>query len=70
MTPWIDAAEVARAGIALVCPVEETGCMKALNQRAASGPVGRRTEVEITRRYLGTDDTPDRFVIVTLRPRD
>ena len=70
VTPWIDAAEVARAGIALVCPVEETGCMKALNQRAASGPVGRRTEVEITRRYLGTDDTPDRFVIVTLRPRD
>jgi len=70
VTPWIDETEVTRAGIALMCPVEETGCVKALEDRAARGPVGRRTEVEITRRYLGTDDKPDRFVIVTLPPRD
>jgi hypothetical protein len=70
MTPWIDEAEVARAGIALVCPVEETGCLKAMEERAAGGPAGRRTEVEITRRYFGTEDKPDRFVIVTVRPRE
>ena len=26
VTPWVDEAEVARAGIALACPVEESGC--------------------------------------------
>jgi len=70
VTPWIDEAQVARDGIALACPVEESTCMAALEARAARGPVGRRTEVEVTRRYLGTDDKPDRFVIVTIRPRE
>ena len=70
ITPWVDEAQVARDGIALVCPVAENECMRALETRAARGFVGRRTEVEITRRYFGDDDKPDRFVIVTVRPRD
>jgi 4-amino-4-deoxy-L-arabinose transferase-like glycosyltransferase len=70
VTPWIDEAEVARAGIALVCPVEENLCLKAMEARAGGNPVGRRTEVTITRRYFGTEDKPDRFVIVTIRPRE
>jgi len=70
VTPWIDEAEVARAGIALVCPVEETLCVKAMEARAGGNAVGQRTEVTITRRYFGTDDKPDRFVIVTVRPRE
>jgi hypothetical protein len=70
ITPWVDEAQVARDGIALVCPIEETTCMRALAARAAQGVVGQRTEVEITRRYFGTDDKPDRFVIVTIRPRE
>lgn len=69
VTPWIDEAEVARAGIALVCPIEETLCVKAMEARAAGGPVGRRIEVAITRHYFGTDDKPDKFVIVTVPPR-
>jgi 4-amino-4-deoxy-L-arabinose transferase-like glycosyltransferase len=70
VTPWVDEAEVARAGIALVCPVEETPCVKAMEARAGGNQVGRRTEVTITRRYFGADDKPDRFVIVTIRPRE
>jgi len=69
VTPWIDEAEVARAGIALVCPVEENLCLKAMEERAAGGLGGRRTEIAITRRYFGTDDRPDRFVIMTVPPR-
>jgi hypothetical protein len=70
VTPWIDEAQVARAGIALVCPVEENLCMKAMEERAVGSRLGRRTEVAITRRYLGRDDKPDRFVIVTIAPRE
>jgi hypothetical protein len=66
LTPWVDAAAVARDGIALVCPVDENLCMQTL---AARGAAGRRSEVEITRRYLGTDDAPERFVIVIVPPR-
>src|SRR6202000_1983741 len=62
VTPWIDEAQLSRDGIALVCPVAQTACMAALEGRRARAPVGRRTEVEITRRYFGTDDKPDRFV--------
>ena len=69
VTPWIDEAQVARDGIALACPVAQSACMQALAARAARGPVGQRTEIEITRRYFGTDDRPDRFVIVTIRPQ-
>jgi hypothetical protein len=32
--------------------------------------VGRRTEVEVTRRYFGTPDRPDRFVIAIVPPRE
>ena len=70
ITPWVDEAQVARDGIALVCPIDENDCMHALEARAARGFVGRRTEVDITRRYFGTDDKPDRFVILTVRPRE
>jgi hypothetical protein len=69
LTPWTDEAEVARDGIALVCPVEEIPCMRALEQRAARDPTGRRVEVEVARRYLGDADKADRFVIVTVPPR-
>ncbi|HEY2137695.1 MAG TPA: glycosyltransferase family 39 protein [Xanthobacteraceae bacterium] len=70
LTPWTDNARVARDGIALVCPVEETLCVKALDQRAANGPAGRRVEVEISRRYAGVADKADRFVIATVPPRE
>jgi 4-amino-4-deoxy-L-arabinose transferase-like glycosyltransferase len=69
VTPWVDEAEVARDGIALVCPVGESLCVSKLDERAARGFVSRRNEVAISRRWLGTDDTPDRFVIVTMPPR-
>ncbi len=69
-TPWIDEAQVARDGIALVCPPEEEPCMRALARYAARGPAGRRVEVAISRSYFGVADPPDRFVIVTVPPRE
>jgi hypothetical protein len=68
LTPGIDDAQVARDGISLVCPVEETPCMTALDRFAARAPARRRAEVTIARTYLGTADTPDRFAIVTIPP--
>jgi hypothetical protein len=69
LTAWTSEAQVARDGAALVCPVEENPCMQALARYAARGPAGKRVEVEISRNYLGASDLPDRFVILTVPPR-
>jgi hypothetical protein len=69
-TPWTDDARVARDGIAMFCPVDESPCVKAMDARAARGPVGKRVEVELARRYLGSADEPVRYVIVTVPPAD
>jgi hypothetical protein len=68
VTPWTDAARIAREGIAMVCPVEEPGCVKAMDDLAARGPAGKRAEVELSRSYLGVADKPARYVIVTIPP--
>ncbi len=68
VTPWTNDARVAREGIALFCPVEVVGCVQAMNERAARGPLGQRVEVELSRTYLGAADQPVRYVIVTIPP--
>jgi 4-amino-4-deoxy-L-arabinose transferase-like glycosyltransferase len=68
LTPWTDAARVKREGIALFCPAEMISCVQAMNERAAGGPAGQRVEVEVSRSYFGTADTPERYLIVTVPP--
>jgi len=70
LTPWTTEAQIARDGIALVCPADEALCMKTLDQRATGDHAGRRIEVAVSRSYLGTADTADRFVIVTIPPTE
>ncbi len=69
MTPWIDNAKLARDGIAMVCPADNVLCMNALNARASAAAGGKRAEVDISRRYMGTSDPPQHFVIATIPPR-
>jgi 4-amino-4-deoxy-L-arabinose transferase-like glycosyltransferase len=66
VTPWADAASVARAGVALVCPEVETVCMHNLNARAGGLP---RHAVTLARRHFGAADTPVRYVIVVVPPQ-
>jgi hypothetical protein len=68
VTPWTDEARIAREGIALFCPVEETRCVQAMNERAARSPAARRVEVELSRSYFGAADKPVRYAIVTIPP--
>jgi 4-amino-4-deoxy-L-arabinose transferase-like glycosyltransferase len=70
LTPWIDAAAAARDGIALICPVDEDLCLKALDKYVAGAPAARRSEVEVSRRFFGVDSEPERFVIAIVPPRE
>jgi len=67
-TPWVDEARIARDGIALVCPVKEAVCLRAVETFAAGHPVAHRLEVEVSRSYLGVLGIPERYLIVIVRP--
>lgn len=69
LTPWADDARIAREGVLLYCPVTETGCMDAMNRRDAAAPASRRTEVDISRRFLGFAGPATRYAIVAIPPR-
>jgi 4-amino-4-deoxy-L-arabinose transferase-like glycosyltransferase len=67
-TPWVDAARIAREGIAMFCAADEPACVNAADALAAQHPKGRRIELEITRSYLGRAGAPQRYVIETIPP--
>jgi 4-amino-4-deoxy-L-arabinose transferase-like glycosyltransferase len=67
-TPWADDARIAREGILLFCPVVETRCMDAMNRRAAAATASRRTEVDISRTFLGIAGPVTRYAIVAIVP--
>ncbi len=69
LTPWADEARVARDGALLYCPVAERVCMDAMNRRAAAAPASRRTEVDISRTFLGIPGPVTRYAIVAILPR-
>ena len=67
LTPWADAARLARDGALLYCPVAEAVCMDAVN-RLAAAHANRRTEVELSRSFLGMPGRTTRYAIVTILP--
>jgi Dolichyl-phosphate-mannose-protein mannosyltransferase len=69
LTPWVDDARISRDGIALYCPVADGPCMKALDAWAARSPAAKRSEIEVSRTFLGTADKPERYVILIIPPR-
>jgi hypothetical protein len=68
LTPWADDARVARDGALLYCPVAEEGCMDAMDRRAAAAKESRRTEVDISRTFLGIPGPVTRYAIVAILP--
>jgi 4-amino-4-deoxy-L-arabinose transferase-like glycosyltransferase len=68
LTPWADAARIARDGALLYCPVAEKGCMDAMNRRAAAAKESRHTEVDISRTFLGVAGPVTRYAIVAILP--
>jgi 4-amino-4-deoxy-L-arabinose transferase-like glycosyltransferase len=57
-----------RDGGAVVCPAADAGCVARLNDLARDVE-GKRTEVELARRYFGIDGRRERYLIFTAPPR-
>ena len=69
LTPWVDDARIAREGIALYCPIADGPCAKALDAWAARSTGAKRSEIEVSRRFLGTTDKAERYVVLIIPPR-
>jgi 4-amino-4-deoxy-L-arabinose transferase-like glycosyltransferase len=69
LSPWVSTAELARDGVAIICPVGDQGCLDHMNDLTAAGPAGKRSEVTLTRHWLGFASKPKSFVIATVPPR-
>jgi Dolichyl-phosphate-mannose-protein mannosyltransferase len=69
LTPWVDDARIARDGIALYCPAADGPCMKALDAWTARSPAAKRTEIEVSRSFLGSADKAERYVVLIIPPR-
>jgi hypothetical protein len=68
LSPWVNDARIARDGMAIMCEAEPL-CIEYLDKAVAQYGTGRRAEVTLTRRWLGFESAPKRFVIATVPPR-
>jgi hypothetical protein len=67
-------ARIGRDGIALVCPARSAErpsaewCVNAAIARARCLAPGKQTYVEVSRRYLGVDGKPERYLLIASPP--
>jgi hypothetical protein len=65
---------IGREGIALLCPARPrqpesaAACRNAAASLASRFPAGKREEIEVSRRYMGVDGEPERYLIITVPP--
>jgi 4-amino-4-deoxy-L-arabinose transferase-like glycosyltransferase len=69
LSPWASAARIARDGVAVICPADDGGCLAGMQALIGAGPTGRRTEVTLTRHWLGLRGGSKSFVVATIPPR-
>jgi 4-amino-4-deoxy-L-arabinose transferase-like glycosyltransferase len=66
---------IGREGIALLCPARPrepasaAACRNAAVSLAGRFPSGKREEIDVSRRYIGVDGEPERYLIITIPPR-
>jgi hypothetical protein len=66
-TPWVNDDRIAREGVAIVCPEDDSACVERMNSYAVR--YGAHTEtVTLARSYFGTSDAPVRYQIVIIPP--
>jgi hypothetical protein len=65
--PWIARERITTQGIALVCPVEQQGCINEID-RIDQAHTAVRREVELARSYLGIRGRAVRYLIAAVPP--
>ena len=68
MSPWVNNTRIAREGMAIICEAADDLCLVEMNKLTATRPLGRRSEVPLTRHWLGLEGAARGFVIATVPP--
>jgi 4-amino-4-deoxy-L-arabinose transferase-like glycosyltransferase len=69
LSPWINDARIGRDGMAIMC-TDVPLCRQYLNEFAARyGGASHQADVSLTRRWLGFEGAPRRFLIAIVPPR-
>ena len=69
LAPWATPARIASEGIAIACPVDDRGCLTAMNGLMANASNSTKTEVVLRRHWLVFDGPPARFVFSVVPPQ-
>jgi hypothetical protein len=68
LSPWVNDERIARDGMAILCE-DIPLCLHFMEQVAAPFGGGRRADVTLTRRWLGSESAPKHFVILIVPPQ-
>ncbi len=68
LSPWVSMARINSDGMAVVCTADDDWCIENFSDIAQSKPGVRRSEVVLTRHWLGFAGGSRRFVIGTIPP--
>jgi len=68
LSPWVDAARIARDGMVVMVATDNPWFDFTMQHIDAAQPA-RRTEVTLTRHWLGLEGAPKRFVIAVVAPK-
>jgi hypothetical protein len=63
-----EAALISKDGVALLCPMSAPACVATADAMAARSPGSKRSEVEVSRHYLGNEGRPQRYLLVAIPP--
>jgi len=63
-----ETALMGKEGVALLCPMSATTCTARADAMAAKIPGSKRSEIEVSRRYLGQQGKSERYLIVAIPP--
>jgi len=68
LSPWVDDERIRREGMAIMCD-DVPLCLQFMEHVAAPFGGGYRVDITLTRRWLGFESVPRRFVIMIVLPK-
>jgi 4-amino-4-deoxy-L-arabinose transferase-like glycosyltransferase len=69
LSPWASPERVAQDGLALVCHASDAHCLLDMARQLSASRPFKRTDVELSRTFLGFTGPVERYVIVVAPPR-
>lgn len=66
--PWVTGERLKREGWAMVCRLDDVGCVAEAVRRSSAEPQARRSDIEVARRYLGGFEKSERFILIIVPP--